>query len=165
MVLTRAELTASLQNEVRILLHLAGKIDRAQLDYRPTARQRGAIELLKYLTVMGPALIQAVKAGTFDVAAWTAAEQAATARDFDQTLAALAAQADTYAALLGEMSDADFRTEIEMFGNRSSRGSLIVNFVLSGCAAYRTQLFLYLKACGREELNTMNLWGGIDGPA
>jgi hypothetical protein len=36
MVLTKAELIASLQNEVRILLHLPSKIDRAQLDYRPT---------------------------------------------------------------------------------------------------------------------------------
>jgi hypothetical protein len=34
--------------------------------------------------------------------------------------------------------------------------------VLGGSAAYRTQLFLYLKACGREELNTMNLWAGTD---
>jgi hypothetical protein len=24
------------------------------------------------------------------------------------------------------------------------------------------QLFLYLKACGREELSTMNLWAGVD---
>ena len=31
-----------------------------------------------------------------------------------------------------------------------------------GHAAYRTQLFLYLKANGRDELNTFNLWGGID---
>jgi hypothetical protein len=37
--------------------------------------------------------------------------------------------------------------------------------VLCSCAAYRTQLFLYLKACGREELNTWNLWVGIDQPA
>jgi len=44
------------------------------------------------------------------------------------------------------------------------RGSVIVNLVLGGCAAYRTQLFLYLKACGREELNTMNLWAGADAP-
>jgi hypothetical protein len=27
---------------------------------------------------------------------------------------------------------------------------------------YRTQLFLYLKANGREELSTVNLWAGID---
>jgi len=37
--------------------------------------------------------------------------------------------------------------------------------VLNGHAAYRTQLFLYLKACGREELSTMNLWAGADMPA
>jgi hypothetical protein len=37
-----------------------------------------------------------------------------------------------------------------------------VNLVLAGNAAYRTQIFLYLKACGREELSTANLWGGAD---
>jgi hypothetical protein len=162
MVLTKSELIASLQNEVRILLHLASKIDRAKLDYRPTPKQRSTLELLKYLTVMGPALVQAAKAGAFDPAVWTAAEQAAQARDFDQTLAAIAAHSDTYSKLLADVTDADFRTEIEMFGTKDSRGAFLVNHVLCGCAAYRTQLFLYLKASGREELNTMNLWAGVD---
>jgi hypothetical protein len=44
----------------------------------------------------------------------------------------------------------------------STRGAVLVNLVLCGCAAYRTQLFLYLKACAREELNTMNRWAGVD---
>ena len=162
MILTKSELIGSLQNEVRILLHLAGKIDRSMLDYRPTPKQRSTIELLRYLTVMGPALIQNAQGGGFDIAAWTTAEKAANARDFDQTLAALAAQRDVYATLLGSMSDEDFRAEIDMFGSKTTRGSFIVNMVLCGCAAYRTQLFLYLKACGREELTTMNLWGGAD---
>ena len=165
MVLTKPELIASLQNEVRILLHLASKIDRSKLDYRPTPKQRSTIELLQYLTVMGPALVRAAKTGQFDVAAWTEGEKAAAARDFDQTVAAIAAQADVYAALLADMSDADFRGEIEMFGAKWTRGSFIVNQTLCACAAYRTQLFLYLKACGREELNTMNLWAGMDAPA
>jgi hypothetical protein len=165
MVLTKSELIASLQNEVRILLHLAGKVDRTKLDYRPTPKQRSTLELLRYLTIMGPALVQATKAGTFDPAAWTTAEQSAASRDFDQTLAALAAHTDEYAKLLGEMSDADFRSEIVMFGSPTTRGAFLVNMVLSGCAAYRTQLFLYLKACGREELGTMDLWAGIDAPA
>jgi hypothetical protein len=165
MVLTKPELIASLQNEVRILLHLAGKLEPSMRDYRPTPKQRSATELLQYLTVMGPALIRAAQAGTFDAAAWTAAEKAAAALDFDQTLAALSAQSAEYAALLDGMTDADFRSQIEMFGMSFTRGSFIVNMVLSGCAAYRTQLFLYLKACGREELSTVNLWGGIDAPA
>lgn len=165
MVLTKSELVASLQNEVRILLHLASKIDRAQLDYRPTSKQRSTLELLQYLTMMGPALVQAAKAGKFDEAAWTAAERAAAARDFDQTLAAIAAQAVAYQTLLADMSDADLRAEIEPFGDKATRGAFIVNWVLCGCAAYRTQLFLYLKACGRDELGTMNLWAGVDAPA
>jgi len=164
MVLTKSELISSLQNEVRILLHLAGKIDRTTLDYRPTPKQRSTIELLKYLSIMGPQLVLAAKSGTFDPAVWTAAEKAAAARDFDDTLAAIAAQSDTYATLVGTMSDADFRVEIEMFGNKTTRGAFIVNLVLGGCAAYRTQLFVYLKACGREELSTMNLWAGVDAP-
>ena len=164
MVLTKSELIASLQNEVRILLHLASKVDPSKLDYRPTPKQRSTIELLRYLNVMGPALVQAAKTGAFDTAAWTAAENAAKDLDFEQTVAAIATHSDTYARLLGDMSDADFRTEITMFGPPSSRGAFLVNSLLCGCAAYRTQLFNYLKACGREELNTMNLWGGVDAP-
>ena len=34
MVLTKSELLTALENEVRILLHLASKVDRAKLDYR-----------------------------------------------------------------------------------------------------------------------------------
>lgn len=162
MVLTKAELIGSLQNEVRILLHLAGKVDRAKVDYRPTAKQRSTLELLQYLTIMGPALVAAIRGGKFDVEAWTAAEHGAKNRDFDQTVAAI--QAQNYTALLGDVSDAEFREEIEMFGQKGSKGSFMVNMILSGYAAYRTQLFCYLKACGREELSTMNLWGGMDAP-
>jgi hypothetical protein len=165
MVLTKSELIASLQHEVRILVHLMGKIDRAMLDYRPTPKQRSTIELLKYLTIMGPALVQAAKTGGFDPAVWTAAEKAAQARNFDETVAAIAGHSDAYTKLLGDMSDADFRAEVDMFGNKTTRGAFIVNMVLCGCAAYRTQLFMYLKACGREELSTMNLWAGVDAPA
>jgi hypothetical protein len=165
MVMTKPELVASLQSEVRILLHLAGKIDPAQLDFRPTPKQRSTIELLRYLTMMGPALVRAAKAGTFDQAGWTAAEQAAAAQTFGEAVAAIAAQADAYAALLADVSDADLRAEIDMWGEKTSRGAFLVNMVLCGCAAYRTQLFLYLKACGREELSTWNLWAGVDAPA
>jgi hypothetical protein len=165
MVLTKQELIGSLQNEVRILQHLITKIEPATLDYRPTPKQRSTLELLKYLTNMGPMLVKAAKSGAFDVEAWMAASKVSEARDFDQTVAALAAHADEYAALIGPMSDADFRKEVDLFGNKTTTGAFIVNLVLAGCAAYRTQIFLYCKACGREELGTMNLWAGMDAPA
>ena len=165
MVLSKQELIVALQNEVRILLHLAGKIDRSKLDYRPTAKQRSTLELLQYLVVMGPMLLRAIKAGTFDQAAFQGAAAEANKMNFDQVLAAIGKQSGTYAELVSAYSDDDFRGEIDLFGGgKSSRGFVIVNLVLGGCAAYRTQLFLYLKACGREELSTMNLWAGVDAP-
>src|SRR5436309_5183584 len=109
MVLTKEELIGSLQTEVRILLHLAGKVDRSQLDYRPTPKQRSTLELLRYLSMMGPTLIQYIKTQSQDASIWTNAETAAQARDFDQTLAAIAAQSETYAALLADVTDADLR--------------------------------------------------------
>src|SRR5262245_15847040 len=165
MVLTKEELISALQHEVNILVHLASKIDRQKLDYRPTPKQRSTMELLQYLVVMGPSLVRSVKAGAFDMPGWQEATEKAKASNFDQVVAAIEKQRDTYAELLGGFSDADFRGEVDLFGRgKSSRGKIIVTMVLGGHAAYRTQLFLYLKACGRDELNTMNLWAGIDAP-
>jgi hypothetical protein len=109
-------------------------------------------------------IIRGIKAGAFDGPAWQAAVAEADAMNFDQVLGAIAKQSSTYEELLSSFSDADFRSEVDLFGQgqKSSRGSVIVNMALCGCAAYRTQLFCYLKACGRDELNTMNLWAGMD---
>jgi hypothetical protein len=166
MVLTKSELIASLQKEVRILVHLASKIDRTKIDYRPTPKQRSTIELLRYLSTMGPILLQYARTGEFDRAMWSAATEAAEARDLDQTIEAIASQSAAYGSILGAMADDELRAEIKEFdGSTTTRGAFLVNHLVCACAAYRTQLFLYLKACGREELTTMNLWAGIDPPA
>jgi hypothetical protein len=162
MVLTKPELIAALDKEVHILVHLAGKLDRSHLDYRPTPKQRSAIELLRYLSYMGPFLVVAAKSG-FDGGQWQAAAKKADGQSFDELVAAIASQPKTYTDLLANFSDGDFRGEITGFdGQKISRGAFIVSLVLGGYAAYRTQLFMYLKACGRDELTTSNLWRGVD---
>jgi hypothetical protein len=118
---------------------------------------------------MGPTQLAVIKSGAFNraalSAAWGSADAAAKAMNFDQAISAIQKQSDEYARLLSGWTEADFRDEIDMFGTKSTRGSLLVSLVLSGHAAYRTQLFCYLKACGREELSTMNLWAGVDSAA
>ena len=163
MVLTRQELVAGLHKEVRILLHLAGKLDIAQLDYRPTSKQRSALELLRYLSFMGPALLRMAKTGSIDREAWKSEVDAADMRNLEQTLAVIATLPHVYERLLSDLSDEDFRAEMTTFdGSTISRGAFIVSMVMGGHAAYRTQLFLYLKSCGQEELGTVNLWRGAD---
>src|ERR1700730_4401116 len=96
MVLTREELIAALRNEVRILVHLAGKVDKSKLDYRPTATQRSTLELLQYMAIMGRTQVTLIKSGAFNratlSAAWGPAEAAAKAMTFDEAVSAIQKQ-------------------------------------------------------------------------
>jgi hypothetical protein len=165
MVLTKSELLAALQKEVGILIHLAHKLDDASTHYRPTPKQRSSLELLRYLSVMGPTLLEAARDGGFDPAKWQSRMAHAETLDVHGVIKAIEAHKETYSTMLHDMADEEFRKPLEMFGNKSSKGAFIVNLVLGGCAAYRTQLFLYLKSTGRAELGTLNLWQGVDAPA
>jgi hypothetical protein len=163
MLLSKTELIAVLQKEIHILNHLCSKIEPSMLEYRPTPKQRSTIELLRYLTVMGPVLLPSIVGGSFLVDQWNAADAKAATLDFAAVVADLASQSAFYASSIEALSEAELCAEVEMFGSKASRAVHMINFLVCGHAAYRTQLFCYLKACGREELGTMNLWAGIDG--
>lgn len=165
MVLTKSELISTLQHECNILVHLGSKVDRAQLGYRLTPKQRSTQEWFQYMSMMGANIVRAIKAGAFSPEAWQNDDKAAQARDFDQTIAAIKALGEVYSKEIGEMTDAELRQDVTMFGQTASKGATIVRIILGGHAAYRTQIFNYLKAGGRTELTTMNLWAGMDPPA
>ncbi len=168
MVLTKDELIGALQNEVRILLHLISKVDLDKLDYRPTANQRSTLKLVQYLAIMAPIHLRTILAPGFDMNAWrrgwSTSEASAKSMSLEDAKMAIGEQSDLFRERLSACSDADFGAELEMFGARSSRGSWIVSLMLCHYAAYRMQLFHYLKSSGRDELNTLNLWAGMDGP-
>ena len=165
MVLTKPELIASFQSEVRILLHLAGKLAPADLDYRPTPKQRSALELLKYPDGHGTRVAESLQRGglrrrRLDESGKGSGGAHLRADDRGPCGAARPLRGAARRCVRRRL-----RADVEMFGMRMTRGAFIVNQVLRACAAYRTKLFLYLKACGHDELNTMNLWAGMDAPA
>ncbi len=166
MVLTKDELIATLRSEVRLLTHLLSKVEPDMLAYRPTPHQRNLLELLQYLSIMPPIHLRATLADSFDGEAWSkswnAEEAIARTLSLDEIREAIGRHNLLFDELLGPCTDEQLRTPIEMFGGVASRGSMIVSLVLTHYSAYRMQLFLYLKSCGREELNTMNLWVGVD---
>ncbi|HYL62660.1 MAG TPA: hypothetical protein VE077_08555 [Candidatus Methylomirabilis sp.] len=168
MVLSKDELLTSLQNEVRLLLHLASKVEPAMLDFRPSPKQRCLLELLQYLTIMAPIHLRQIKKGIFDMPEWSKTwcdeEALAKKRSLEEAKEAIGKQPALFAELLASCSDAEMRAEITMFGHKASRGWWFVWMGLCHYAAYRMQLFLYLKACGRDELSTINLWAGMDPP-
>ena len=52
------------------MVHLAGKVDRSRLDYRPTPQQRSTLELVQYMAITGPTQIAVIKTGAFDRASF-----------------------------------------------------------------------------------------------
>ena len=165
MVLTKAELISSLQHEVQILVHLCGKVPPEMIDYRPTPKQRSTIELLRYLAALGRGMVPLIQAGEQQVEQWGILEKQVAAMDFDAVVKSLEALSPFYAEAVGAFSDEELRRDLAFGPNagKVSCGKTLVDYVLCIHAAYRTQLFCYLKACGREELNTQNLWAAVDG--
>src|SRR5262249_36480941 len=101
------------------------------LDYRPTPKQRSMIELLRYFVIVGPIHMRATMAGAFDMEGWRTAWRTGEARvktmPLDEVKEEIGRLPAFFEEALAAASDADLRAEIEMFGRRASRGSLLVN--------------------------------------
>ncbi|HWD98891.1 MAG TPA: hypothetical protein VG345_07630 [Bryobacteraceae bacterium] len=164
MILTKDELISSLENDVQILSHLISKVEPGMLDYRPTPKQRSMLELLQYLVIVGPVQLRTIQSGTFDMDSfskrWQAEDAKAKGMGLAEAADAIGKQLSLIREVVNSLSDSDLREEMEMFGSKGTRGAWLVNMAHSHYVAYRMQLFLYLKSCGREELSTMDLWAG-----
>jgi hypothetical protein len=119
--------------------------------------------MVRYLAMMSPTVVRYGLADKPELELWMSAERAAEAWDFDQSVKEIGSHADLYQGLLGGATDELLRAEmIDFDGKPTSRGAFIVNMAIAGSAAYRTQLFLYLKSSGQAHLNSANLWSGVD---
>ena len=59
------------------------------------------------------------------------------------------------------LTDEELAVESEIFGQTQTLAMHL--FGMSKWAvAYKMQLFLYIKACGKHDINTSNLWRGVD---
>lgn len=166
MVLTKAELITSLRHEVHILIHLMSKIEPQMLEYRPTPQQRSLLELLRYLTLVGPIHLRTVLSDSFAMEDFkqlrSQGEATSKTLDFEQVKEAVAGLSGHFTDSLNDFPEARFREDFALFGRTVSRGSWLVALVLNHYVAYRTQVFLYLKGAGCDSLSTMNLWAGAD---
>jgi hypothetical protein len=169
MIITKDELISALEHEVRILLHLLSKVEPRMLDYRPTPKQRSMLELVQYLVMVVPVQLRVIQSGTFDMesfrARWAPEQEKAKAMSLEQATEAIGKHPELIREVVNSLSDADLRQEMEMFGGRNTRGAWLITMAHAHYVAYRMQLFLYLKSCGREELSTMDLWAGTSAPA
>ncbi len=146
-----------LGKEFQIIRHLAGKLKESDMDYRPTPGQRSTLELLQYISFLFDTSAEALVTGENNWGPRAEAAKSLTLADFD---AAMGAQELAFHGLFKQLTAQQLSEEIDFWGV-APRAVHFMNAV-KWAAAYKMQLFLYMKSIGYSELNTMNVWGGMD---
>ncbi|MDQ5889640.1 MAG: hypothetical protein QG570_232 [Patescibacteria group bacterium] len=161
---TKEQLIVSIQNEFRIIKHLADKIPVDTEGYKPTEGQRTTLELLQYLSIIFVAATTAVQKNDTSVfALFTERSKQVTLSNFAEMMDMQEAE---LVVLIASFTDADLETVINLYNQgEKTKGVYLVESLLKWSAAYKTQLFLYIKSSGNSSIGTSNLWGGIDMPS
>lgn len=161
---TKEELTAAIKNEFRIIKHLATKIPADTEGYKPTENQRTTLELLQYLSYIFIGVTKTIAHNDSSVyGPYVERSQTTTVENFIERMEE---QETELVQTIDSFSEADLQTIINLYNQGDkTKAAYLVQCLLGWSAAYKTQLFLYIKASGNSALNTANLWGGIDMPA
>ncbi len=161
---TKEHLIRAMKNEFRIIKHLAEKVPADMEGYKPTEKQRTTLELLQYISILFVAFVETVKQN--DVKAFGSfgeRSKGTTLANFPQCMDV---QEQEVVAALEAFTDEDLQTIINLYGQGdNTKAAYLVESLLKWAAAYKMQLFLYIKASGNSAIGTSNLWGGMDMPA
>ncbi len=160
-MITKEQYIQSFIHEINVIKHLAEKITPAMLAYRPTEKQRSMLELLQYLGHIGTTGVKLSIAGSS--ADYQEAAKARDAVTFENFMEKMDEQAEFVKREVSALTDEQLATEAAMFGTTLPMSMHLLN-ILKWMTAYKMQLFLYIKATGKDDIGTSNVWGGRDLP-
>jgi len=157
-MLTKNDVRDSILNEYKVIKQLASKLPEGSEDYRISEDQRSTIEILRYLTLLGPGTVHAAIDNGFG---WFgengAAVESLTLADIPAHLDGAMAEMN---ALFDGMSDEDFASRevsVEGMGDWTIQ-TWLLNTTCKFVPAYKLMLFHHAKAAGNSELGTWDAW-------
>ncbi len=161
---TKDLLLESMLRECDLCIHLHGKIPPGTEGFRFTPGQRSTLELLRYVSVLGPAIVRSMLANSWDP--YKALSEESKSMEFAGFPAAMerqkAALRETFAGITdGDLADREFTLP---WGATRPLGQALLELPYASLVAYRMQLFLHAKAAGNGSIGTANCWGGMDAP-
>jgi hypothetical protein len=164
-MITKQAFITKLQNEVRIIKHLAAKANTPELlNFRLSETQRSTAQWLAYVALVGIAWTKDILK---DDASWF--ETFMDDMDnFDNQKFDIVIDNNLseIVSIIESTPDEKFNEEKTLFWRYTdTRAGHMLTAVYNWHIAYKTQIFLQLKAAGLSDLGTMNLWGGMDAPA
>lgn len=163
-MINKEQLCVAMTKECDVSIHLFGKLPPSSFDYRPSAKQRSTIELLRYLSLCGIAGIQSMEQNDFRLFAELVDRNRDMAPEsFPAEMEKQKADIEKYFAGVTEEKLETVQTGLPGAGMVPLQVGLM-NGPLKWLTGYKLQLFSYAKACGNDSIGTANAWAGIDWP-
>lgn len=159
---TKEEVWNSFSNDFRIIRHLAEKAHIDTHTYKPSEKQRSMLELMQYMSIMGSGILKTILVGESETfSAYVEKGKAVAGENF---IAAMEEQEAEMKETFMKFDDAELGKELSLWGMTQKKSLFVLN-LMKIVASYKMQLFLYIKASGRHDIGTSNLWAGMDMPA
>ena len=152
-----------IKSEARILKHLASKATTPELlAFTFSDHQRTTAQWLAYIALIWSAV--AKDCVNDDSSAFETFTDRYESFDPSTFAAAIDSDVAEVISILEAASDEKLAEEKTMWGAMTDTRAGHVLSIYNLYVAYKTQIFLQLKAAGITTLGTMNLWSGMDAP-
>lgn len=158
----KQHLLNNIKKEINICRRLYTKILPDQMDFRPKEGMRSTLELLQYLSVIIEAMPKYwlekhdMDFNTF----YTSTMNASKEIPHEEFLNAMEKQMDRIKDLFNQISEEDLlQKEIDYpWGGKAPLGEAIIATSIKWAAAYKLQLFLFIKLSQDTVLSTGDAW-------
>jgi hypothetical protein len=156
----KQHLLQNLQREIFLLKQLAGFIEERDLDFRPADKMRSTLELMQYLSGIGATMLRWFIKNDLNPEEWAKIREQRKLVTLDNFKQKLDEQLEQIVMYMDLINEEDLNTkEVELPSKEKMiLGTAIINAPIKWLAAYRLQLFTYLKMNGRWDISTREAW-------
>jgi len=153
-------LLQNLQREIFLLKQLAPFIEERDLEFRPAEKMRSTLELMQYLSGIGATMLRWFVKNDLTPEEWVKIREHRKTLTRENFKERLDQQMEDILMYMNMISEEDLnKMEVELPNKEKMMlGIAIINAPIKWLAAYRMQLFTYLKMNGRAELSTKEAW-------
>ena len=156
----KQHLLQNIQRELILLKQLAPFIKESDLEFRPAEKVRSTYELMQYLSGIGGTSMRILLLNDITPEERLKLTEYRATLTIDNFCARLDEQWDIIQQYFASITDEQLMTmEVTLpWKEKMPLGSAIISATIKWLAAYRMELFLYLKMNGRPELGTKDAW-------
>ena len=156
----KQHLLQNLQREIFLLKQLAPLIEERDLDFRPAEKMRSTIELMQYVSGIGAVMLRWFVKDDLTPEEWVKIREHRKTLTRENFKDFLDKQMEDIIMYMNMISEEDMNTKEVTLPSKEKMvlGTAIINAPIKWLAAYRYQLFTYLKMNGRSDISTKEAW-------